>query len=174
MALAGSFRPVAKVLKTHGSDGQLVLGVQGLDIAEFIALANSNKVPVFIFFDGLPVPFFIKNPVQRGASKLLVYLSGIQNGKDAEEVEGCLVYMQAEHLGDSDDPMEDFSLLEGWVLMDKGKRIGVIGSFEDIPGNPCLLLENGSMIPFHEELILAFDSNTQTVDMNLPEGILDL
>ena len=174
MALTDSLQPVAKVLKSNGADGQIVLSVQGLDVADFSALVTRDKVPVFIYFDGLPVPFFVEVAQRRGGSKLLVYLTGIRSGKDVEEIEGCLLYMERTVLGGSEDPMQDFSLLEGWTLCDKGQKVGVILSFEDIPSNPCLQLKDGTLVPFNEELILSVEAEEMCLDMDLPAGLFDL
>ena len=47
---------VAQVLKSNGTDGELVMSFRD------IAPEDINiKEPVFIVFDGLPVPFFIES-----------------------------------------------------------------------------------------------------------------
>ena len=57
---------VAQVLKSNGTDGELVMGFR--DIApEDINLEE----PVFIVFDGLPVPFYIESFAKRGNTKAL-------------------------------------------------------------------------------------------------------
>ena len=45
---------IAKVLKSHGTDGGILLGFRDI-MPEDI----DRQEPVFIAFDGLPVPFFI-------------------------------------------------------------------------------------------------------------------
>ena len=52
---------IAQVLKSNGTDGELLIsffdiGPEDIDLQE----------PVFIYFDGLPVPFFIRSFRQRG------------------------------------------------------------------------------------------------------------
>ena len=49
---------IAQVLKSNGTDGELVMSFRE------IAPEDINlKEPVFIVFDGLPVPFFIESLV---------------------------------------------------------------------------------------------------------------
>ena len=62
---------VAQVLKSNGTDGELVLGFRDIAPDDI----NLNE-PVFIVFDGLPVPFFIESFTKRGNSKALVRLTG--------------------------------------------------------------------------------------------------
>ena len=47
--------PIAKILKSDGTDGGLLISERGVDFFSDI----DRKEPVFIEFDGLPVPFFI-------------------------------------------------------------------------------------------------------------------
>ena len=174
MTFSDQLRPVARVLKSNGADGQLVLGVQGLDADVFISLVTRKNVPVFIFFDGRPVPFFLVNVSQRGESKVLAYLTGIRTQADIAEVEGEKLWMERENLGEEEDPMEDLSLLVGWTLLDKGRVAGRIVAFEDIPGNPCLELESGALVPLREEMVRSLDEEKKMLEMDLPEGLLDL
>ena len=61
MAGLDNLQQIAQVLKSNGTDGELVLGFRE------IAPEDINlKEPVFIVFDGLPVPF-LSNHFQRGA-----------------------------------------------------------------------------------------------------------
>ena len=72
---------IAQVLKSNGTDGELVIGFR--DIApEDINLQE----PVFIYFDGLPVPFYIESFTKRGNTKALVHLTDICNMEDVEEI----------------------------------------------------------------------------------------
>ncbi|MCR4565347.1 MAG: hypothetical protein K5651_04560 [Bacteroidales bacterium] len=172
MMLAGSLQPVAKVLKSNGSDGVLVLGIHSLEVQDFLSLTLQEKVPVFLYFEGLPVPFFIEEAEPRGTSKLLVRMTGIHSGRDAEEVVGAKVYLDASQFEEDADG-EDLSQLVGWTLCNRGVPAGVITAFEDIPGNPCLELEGGVLIPLHEELIRSLDEKKKCLDMELPDGLLE-
>ncbi|MBP5398534.1 MAG: hypothetical protein J6Y32_07945 [Bacteroidales bacterium] len=174
MTFSDQLRPVARVLKSNGADGQLVLGLQGLDTDVFISLVTRKNVPVFIFFDGRPVPFFLTDVCRRGDTKVLSYLTGIRTQADIAEVEGEKLWMERQALSEDEDPMEDLSLLVGWTLLDKGLKAGEIVAFEDFPGNPCVELENGALVPLREDLILSLDEEKRILDMDLPEGLLNV
>ena len=158
---------VAQVLKSNGTDGEIILGFR--DIApEDIDLQE----PVFIEFDGLPVPFFIESFVKRGTSRALVRLTGVKNLRDADELAGKLV--SVEYFSDEDDG-EDFI---GWTIFDQdGERIGEVVDYEDIPGNLCLVVdtkEGQARLPFHEDLVLSVDEASKTLTMEVPSGLLHL
>lgn len=158
---------VAQVLKSNGTDGEVILSFR--DVApEDIDLQE----PVFIEFDGLPVPFFIESFTQRGTNRALVHLTGVKNLRDADELVGKFVgveYFQDEEAED------DFI---GWTLFDEdGQKIGEVSDYEDIPGNLCLVVETKegqALIPLHEDLVLSVDQASKTLSMIVPSGLLHL
>lgn len=165
MAETGNLIQIAKVLKSNGTDGELVMSFLTVDPEDI-----NPKEPVFIEFDGLPVPFFIQSLVRRGNTKALVHLNDIETGEDAEEIVGRAVYMRDEEDGEYEDG--DFSFLVGWVLFDDDIPVGEIVDFIDIPGNPCIELESGAVVPLHEDLIMEVDENHSHLVMNLPAGLI--
>jgi len=179
---------IAQVLKSNGTDGEIVLGTR--DIApEDIDL----KEPVFIHYDGLPVPFFIESFVPRGTSKALVHLTGIESFDDAEEIVGKGIFADVDTSGTLCAEQEDFSVLIGWTLFDAAKTdedgkfrksesgeasvIGEITDFLDIPDNPCIEVgtKKGAVtIPLHEDLILSVNPDRREIIMEIPDGLLDV
>ena len=158
---------VAQVLKSNGTDGELLLSF--FDVApEDMDLQE----PVFIEFDGLPVPFYFESFTPRGNNRALVRLTGVRSLKDADELAGQPVY--ADYFEEEEE--ED---LVGWkVCSADGQAVGTIVDYEDIPGNLCLWVERPGgeevLIPFHEDLVVSMDESAQTLTLSIPEGILDL
>lgn len=166
MTPTANLQKIAKVLKSNGTDGELLIS--------FFAMAPEDleiSEPVFILFDGLPVPFFVQSLRRRGQNKALVHLNGIYDLKDCEEVCGKDIYLPAD--AEAAYGEGDFSFLVGWELRDAGKSLGRIVDFVDIPGNPCLELEDGRLVPLHEDFITAVDEDSAVVEMELPSGLLD-
>ncbi len=164
---------IAQVLKSNGTDGELLMRFRDIN-PEDIDLQE----PVFIVFDGLPVPFFIESLTKKGTSKGLVKLNGISCLEDAEEIAGRAVYARDD---DYESEEEEFEDLIGWTLLDEnGTERGTVVEFEDIPGNPCIVVDttqggtkNGqAMIPLHEDLILSVDYEKQLISMRIPEGLI--
>ena len=166
MTPTANLQKIAKVLKSNGTDGELLISFFAMD-PEDLEITE----PVFILFDGLPVPFFVQSLRRRGQNKALVHLNGIFDLKDCEEVCGKDIYLPA--YADAAYGEGDFSFLVGWELRDAGKSLGRIADFVDIPGNPCLELEDGRLVPLHEDFITAVDEDSAVVEMELPSGLLD-
>ncbi len=166
MTPTANLQKIAKVLKSNGTDGELLISFFAMD-PEDLEITE----PVFILFDGLPVPFFVQSLHRRGQNKALVHLNGIYDLKDCEEVCGKDIYLPAD--AEAAYGEGDFSFLVGWELRDAGKSLGRIADFVDIPGNPCLELEDGRLVPLHEDFITAVDEDAAVVEMELPSGLLD-
>ena len=166
MTPTANLQKIAKVLKSNGTDGELLISFFAID-PEDLEITE----PVFILFDGLPVPFFVQSLRRRGQNKALVHLNGIYDLKDCEEVCGKDIYLPAD--AEAAYGEGDFSFLVGWELRDAGKSLGRIADFVDIPGNPCLELEDGRLVPLHEDFITAVDEDSAVVEMELPSGLLD-
>ena len=154
---------VAQVLKSNGTDGELLIsffdiGPEDIDLQE----------PVFIYFDGLPVPFYFDSFKQRGNNRALVRLTGVRSLKDADELAGQAVY--ADYFEEAAD--ED---LTGWTVRNpEGETIGTIVDYEDIPGNTCLWVKRPDssevLLPFHEDLVQGLQDGILT--LTIPDGLL--
>lgn len=159
---------IGQVLKSNGNDGEILVGFRSIE-PEDIDL----KEPVFIYFDGLPVPFFILSLTKRGNTKALIRMNDIDNQTDADEISGKGIFVDKDSLEIYDEEEPDIT---GWTILDKkGKTIGKITDYEEIPGNPCIYVQHKDdniMIPFNENLILSVDEENMTISMIIPEGLL--
>ena len=170
---SGNLVRVAKVLKSNGTQGGLMVGFR-----EYLPEDLNLKEPVFIHFDGLPVPFFIESLSRKGPSKAIVTLTGIRNLEDADEVAGLDIFARKEDLLEYEDEDEGISIedLPGWTILGKsGDPLGEIADYEDIPGNPCLYVQTSAgvaMIPLHEDFIVSVDEEKREIALDLPDGLI--
>ena len=194
MAGLDNLQQVAQVLKSNGTDGELVMGFREIAPEDI----NLNE-PVFIVFDGLPVPFYIESFTKRGNTKALVRLTDICSMEDVEEIAGKAVYIEEDNLPEMTLEDDGFAALVGWTLLTPGTpdqvgyddtdeandndeedgvilyEVGEITDFIDIPNNPCIEVEteNGAvMLPLHEDLILSLDPENLEIIMQIPAGLL--
>ena len=158
---------IGQVLKSNGRDGELLVSFSGIAPEEI-----DLEEPVFIEFDGLPVPFYFEAFSQRGNSRALVRLTGVHSLTDADELAGAVLYAEDDLYEDEEED------LTGWTVLDAdGTKVGTVSAHEDIPGNPCIWVETGhgeSLLPLREELVLDVDETEKTLRMEIPEGLLDL
>ena len=176
MAGFDNLQQVAQVLKSNGTDGELVMGFREIAPEDI----NLNE-PVFIVFDGLPVPFFIESFTKRGNTKALVRLTDICSMEDVEEIAGKAVYIEEDSLPEMTLEEDGYAALVGWMVLtpempdqvghdedqtgnDEDQvgndedviagltgnlyEVGEITDFIDIPNNPCIEVEteNGAVM----------------------------
>ena len=178
MAGYDNLQQIAQVLKSNGTDGELVMGFREIAPEDI----NLNE-PVFIIFDGLPVPFYIESFAKRGNTKALVRMTDICSMEDVEEIAGKPVYIEADNLPEMSLEEDGYAALVGWMVLTPENaddmdsdlyEIGEITDFIDIPNNPCIEVEteNGAiMVPLHEDLILSLDPEYQEIIMQIPAGL---
>lgn len=151
---------IAKVLKSNGTEGDVLVGFRGIAASEI-----DRNEPVFIEFDGLPVPFFVESLKPKGNDKAISHLTDISSLKDAEEIVGRDIfadYFEEEESG------EDFT---GWTVYDGNRKVGTVTGLEDIPGNPCLCIGE-ALVPLHEDFIVSIDEKKKELFLDLPEGLI--
>lgn len=151
-----------KVLKSWGAAGEVVLsrpaGLQEVKIQE----------PVFIVFDGLPVPFFVEWLQHRG-NRSIVKFEGVDSLAEAEELVGREATVSEENLQEEDT-------LIGLKVRDSrsGRIVGEIVDFRDYGGNLVVTVDapglGERLLPVHEELIVSIHDEVITLD--IPEGLL--
>ena len=105
----------------------------------------------------------------------LMKFDGIDSQERARELTGCDVYFKRDQ---SDEDSEHISWAEiiGYKLTDAetGADIGTIAAIDDSTINILFELEDGKLIPASEELITNVDTKKHQIEINLPEGILEL
>ena len=164
---------IARVLKSYGTEGEILVGFREIGPEDL-----NLKEPVFIMFDGLPVPIFIESLKGKGTSKALLRLTGVEDLEDAEELAGKDILAKRSAISGDDLDDDEISIedLVGWTILDKnGETIGEITDFEPIPGNPCLYVNTGGetvMIPLHDDFIIDIDEEAGSISLDLPEGLI--
>lgn len=165
MLQADKLNQFALILKPYGSMGEIVVSLSP-NVSSELDLSE----PVFIFYDKLPVPFFIESFTKRGKNRALVRLSGIETIDDAQEICGRDLYLE----GDQEE-IDDQPDLIGFVVKDQNSTtIGPILEIVDFSGNICISVKKESdniYIPLHEDLILEIDRKKKVIILELPQGL---
>ena len=120
----------------------------------YLKRTHNKDLPPFVFVqrDGLFVPF---------RSEQIATLMG-------EEIWVQRSDMQEEE--DSDLTWQD---LVGYTIEDEGEQgewltVGVIASVDETTINTLAILEDGRMVPLHEDFIVEIDEHTHVLRVHLP------
>ena len=160
---------IGKLGKTHGVKGEISF------LFDDDVFDRTDADYLILDIDGILVPLFIEEYRFKTDSNALMKFDGIDSQERARELTGCDVYFKRDQ---SDEDSEHISWAEiiGYKLTDAetGADIGTIAAVDDSTINILFELEDGKLIPASEELITNVDTKKHQIEINLPEGILEL
>ena len=159
---------IGRLGKAHGVKGEISL------LCDDDVFDRVDADYLVLDVDGILVPFFIEEYRFRTDSVVLVKFDGIDTQERARELTGSDVYFPRALADESDFP--SLSMLVGFAIVDAdtGKQVGSIASIDNSTANLLFELEDGRLIPAHDELIADIDQQARTIAMHLPDGLLDL
>ena len=155
MITADQLIEIGRYNKAHGINGEIsaTFDCDTMAVGELSALVSP--------MDGIFVPFFV---------------NGIRHETQAKRLVNCPIYALAEEMPEQDEVYCDFFI--GFTITDTdGNTIGTITDVDDSTENALFVVENEGKtvyIPISEDFITEIDEQGKTIEMDLPEGILDL
>ncbi len=164
---------IGKIGKPHGVKGEVTMMFSD-DVFDRV-----DAEYVVLMLDGILVPFFFEEYRFRTDETAIVKFCDIDTQDQARELTNCEVYFPR-HLSDSDDDDISLSELNGFKLIDHiyNKVVGTICGIDDSTQNILFEVktEGGDelLIPASPELIRSIDTEEHTINMELPEGLLDI
>ena len=164
---------IGKIGKPHGVKGEVTMMFSD-DVFDRV-----DAEYVVLMLDGILVPFFFEEYRFRTDETAIVKFCDIDTQDQARELTNCEVYFPR-HLSDSGDDDISLSELNGFNLIDHiyNKVVGTICGIDDSTQNILFEVktENGDelLIPASPELIRSIDAEEHTINMELPEGLLDI
>ena len=162
--------------------GRLVkpFGVRGeirLVLDENIEALRVQPEALFLWEAGRLFPWFVASWRVLGDGACLVSFEGIQGPEHAKGLCGHDVYVGESEvtLADSEDGWEQ---LLGFSLLDQdGTSIGTITDLIQATAQPIAVVEAGNrsvLVPLDEGNILGVDEVAKTIQVDIPDGLLDL
>ncbi len=108
-----------------------------------------KDLPTFVFVkrDGLFVPFRSEQFAELVGEEGFVLRSDVQ-----EEGDGTLTWQD----------------LVGYTIEEEGKVVGKIAQVDESTINTLAILEDGRMIPLHEDFIVEIDEDARVIRVQLP------
>lgn len=167
---------VGQLFKPHGIKGELSASL------DYDDLSPADLKCLITDIDGILVPFFVDSCRQRGGSSWLIKFDGIDNESDAAALANHELFALRSDLpddseGDDSEGVHLFDLV-GYTLSDAGRAIGTIEAIDDSTPNILFNVKTPEgdivLVPFAEEFIAGLDTAEHVIDMELPEGLIDL
>ena len=160
---------IGKIGKPHGVKGEVSFHFSD-DVFD-----RTEAEYLMLCIDGLMVPFFMEEYRFRSDETALVKFCDIDTQERASELTGCEVFFPRDVADDDDDNLSWAEII-GYSLIDSAtsKNVGKIASVDDSTINNLFELEDGTLIPASIELITNVDKKHKEIEIELPDGILDL
>ena len=183
MITVDNITPIGTILKTHGVKGELTMTTSIPEVIE-------PGVCIVMDVDGIFVPFFIASTRSKSAGSILITIDGYDTDDAVRYLTGKQVYMPDDRLRelipeseDEDDDNIYLDDLNGMTLIDEdGRKVGVVTGYDDSTANVVLAVEcdptdNGAKViyvPFAADLFMDIDYTNRTLQLEIPEGLLEL
>lgn len=132
---------------------------------------------VFVELNNALVPFFI-NKIQLRGNTAVVSIEGIDTIEKAEEITKSSIYLPLNFLPPLTDKKFYFHEMPGYTVIDKKYgAIGVVEEILDFPQQAVFQIKFGEheiLIPAKEEFIISINRSTKQLELNAPEGLIDI
>ncbi len=165
-----------KLGKAHGLKGELKIYPEDIfeeDLLQmdFLMLQTANQL----------LPYFIESI--RGEGFLIVKFEGCNDRSQAIELEKKDFYLKKDLLL---YPIDEYSkveeseygfLIDYHVTDIEGNSLGIISTVEEYPQQEMATIINGEksyLIPLVKTFISKIDTTNKTIELDLPEGLLEL
>jgi 16S rRNA processing protein RimM len=164
--------PIGKLFKPHGLSGEIVFAFRD-DVFD-----RTNSPYWVLEMNGILVPFFVESYRFRSDETALVRLEGIENESQAKELSNKEVYYPVKYADDEKEDVDDLNSYVGFKVFEKS--VGYLGEIEDIDDSTFNVLfkisdgKNEVLMPVAEEFVIGIDMDKREIQVDLPEGLLNL
>lgn len=149
--------------RTHGHRGE----IQCTMLNDYWDQADSEFL--FLQLDQLYVPFRVLDWRGKGADTLIFTLSGIESEPEAARLVGAPAYMRRADMSAEAEEQIAWSDLVGYRVIDQESgTLGTVAEVDEQTINTLLTLDDGRMMPIHEDFILSIDTQAHELHVNLP------
>ena len=158
--------------KTKGLKGELQL------YFEFDAYEDLDLDVVFADVNGKMVPFFVEKHKLYPNNTGLFYFEDLDHIDKAQALVKKKVYLPLSKMPERDEDDFTYEDLVGYTVTDETH--GELGEIIEVNEYPqqfvatVLYKEKEILFPLNEDIIIEFDEDEKTLEVDLPEGLLDL
>ncbi len=159
------------IVKTHGLNGEVTFFLDVDHPEEY-----QNLESVFIDINGKLVPFFIETLHLQG-DKAIVALEEIEDINSAKPLVSKELYLPLRSLPKLKAGQYYFHQLPGMKVFQNENLLGIVKDVIQLPNNNLLSVDYQNqevLIPISDEIVINVDFSDQKIEVNLPEGLLDI
>lgn len=161
------------VSKLHGVKGEVVIVLDVDDVSRYKKLES-----VFVAINGQLVPFFVQG-ISIKNKHAIVKFDGMDSTDQASVINNAEVFLPLSFLPKLDDKKFYFHEIIGFTVNDKTHgNIGTVEAVLEFPGQNIIQIrdsnKNEILIPLRNEFIIKVDRGNKCLDVNTPDGLVDV
>ncbi|WGH77077.1 ribosome maturation factor RimM [Tenacibaculum tangerinum] len=164
---------LGKIVKKHSFKGEVVIK---LDTDEPDLYENLESV--FVDLGNNLVPFFIENSRLSKGTMFRVKFEDVDTEADAEAILRSGVYLPLELLPKLSGNKFYYHEVIGFTVIDASfGEVGTIASINDTSAQPLFEINREGkeiFIPMIDDFIVKVDRENQTIEVDVPEGLIEL
>lgn len=127
---------------------------------------------LILLLDGIFVPFRVEDWRGKGADSLIFRLKGVDTEQKALRLVNTEAYMLRRDLAEEVEEMMTWQDLTGYEVLNANRVVqGRVAAVDESTINTLLELEDGRLLPVHEDLIIEIDEPQKRIVLDLPEGL---
>lgn len=165
---------LGQITKPHGLKGEVMFFLD-VDVPQ----EYEQLEMVFVEMGNDLVPYFIENINIRPDGKAIVKLEDFNHINDLDPIIGKRLYLPLSELPELEDGQFYFHEIIGFEIFDvlSNQSIGVIENVLDYP-NQALFQINAKgkevLVPIRNEIIVEVDKKNKVIQIEMPEGLLEI
>jgi 16S rRNA processing protein RimM len=154
---------IGRLTRTHGKRGEL----QCLMSNEY--WDNADATFLILKLDNIFVPFRVLDWRGKGSDSLIFQLDNITDEQEAQRLIGTEAFMLLSDMNQEDELMPTWQSLVGYRVMDTDQgELGTVDQVDETTINTLITLNDGRLIPIHEDFIIDINANDKLLTICLP------
>ena len=166
MIQANELIRIGTMRRPHGKSGELQCQMDN----DYWDEAEADFL--ILLLGGIFVPFRVEDWRGKGADSLISRLKGVDTEVKALRLMNAEASMLRRDLNEEAEEMMTWQDLTGYEVLN-GEHVvqGKVAAVDESTINTLLELEDGRLLPVHEDLIIEIDEPQKRIILYLPEGL---
>jgi 16S rRNA processing protein RimM len=130
---------------------------------------NADATFLILKLDNIFVPFRVLDWRGKGSDSLIFQLDNITDEQEAQRLIGTEAFMLLSDMNLEDEVMPTWQSLVGYRVMDTDQgELGTVDQVDETTINTLITLNDGRLIPIHEDFIIDINANEKLLTICLP------
>lgn len=154
---------IGRLTRTHGKRGEL----QCLMSNDY--WDNADPTFIILKLDNILVPFRVLDWRGKGCESLIFQLDHINDEQAAQQLIGTEAFMLLSDINQEDEIMPTWQSLVGFKVIDTDQgELGIVDIVDETTINTLITLNDGRLIPIHEDFIIDINAEDKQLTICLP------